>query len=180
MRKLKTFWIINVLAMLVIAPAVNGAGKVEITTAPGYKFAGYTEQKASGAAGGYGGMNAKCQAGFGKNARMCTTKEWFNTHGTAAPQPGEMAWVQPIPVTVYYNPALNDVVWTEWTGHTFRGADIGLQSAQYTSRTQCQQWTTRSAQSLGYVVFHADPIGVIIARDFCDNPHRVTCCTNAR
>jgi hypothetical protein len=178
MKMFKTFWIINVLAMLVSVTAVYGAQPdIRLSLSPLYEFAGYTEQETDGAAGGYTGMNTSCQEEFGKNARMCTTKEWFNTHGTQpAPSDQGSAWLQPVLVTTTYLPVTDDILWTDWSG-------LGIQAAsnvRYQELAMCGQWSASGSQR-GYIVVDVASVSPdIITTGSCSSARQVTCCTPAQ
>ncbi|MEN8132905.1 MAG: hypothetical protein ABFS45_22550 [Pseudomonadota bacterium] len=153
---------------------------VEVVNASAeYQFAGYTEQETEGNTAGYSGMNAICQQEFGENARMCTTKEWFNTHGTSVPPQDEDAWVQPVLVSSFYNHAFDLINWTDWTG---AGTRI-IPAAVPQNFASCNQWTNNRAEDglLGFVVSRvSDPSDEPLEQVDCSVPNRVTCCTPPR
>jgi hypothetical protein len=82
--------LLMVLLALVVFALPTQAGKVKIANTPlpvtgdvnvstVYRFAGYSEDFTTGAAGGILHMNTKCQLTFGTDARMCTTKEFLQS-----------------------------------------------------------------------------------------------------
>jgi len=173
----KKLWIFPVLAMIVSATAVYGAPpNIPPFLSSEYHFAGYTEQKTSGDAAGYAGMNSICQAEFGENARMCTTKEWFNTHGTHQPlqPPDRAAWVQPELAAMVYRNDTQAVQIMDWTGIK-TSTTLG---STYVSQASCSQWTSENPLQGGIMVSN-EPITNrdIVRHQTCVVKLQVTCCT---
>jgi hypothetical protein len=187
MKQLKTFWMINVLAMFVCATAVSGASpkQVEVTNnslsvnvSSEYKFAGYTEQKTSGDTNGYAGMNAICQAEFGENARMCTTKEWFNTKVTVPNRQESLnAWLKPTPVATVYNPNQGETLYMDWIGAELILTGFG----GYPLSATCEGWFTDGG-TRGYVVIEGSPTPASshVTTINCSSIIHVTCCAPAQ
>jgi hypothetical protein len=179
MGKLKFFWIVNVMAMLVFAAAVSGAGKVEITTAPGYTFAGYTEQKTTGDTNGYAGMNAICHDEFGEKARMCTTKEWFNTKVTVPNRQEPLsAWLKPTPVATVFNPSQGETLYIDWIGAELILTGFG----GYPLSATCEGWYTTDIGTSGFVVIEGSPTPASshVTTLSCSSNIHVTCCAPAK
>jgi hypothetical protein len=111
MNALKSFWII---AILFSATEANGAPPYLDVE---FQFAGYSTGVTTGEAGGRRGTDTLCQAEFGKNARLCTTREWWKTN-TTHPQLNTQsgwAWVQPEIVSTVF-PTETLVQMRDWTG----------------------------------------------------------------
>lgn len=145
------------------------------SVATDHQFVGYTEQQTDGAAGGYSGMNSICQNEFGESARMCTTKEWLNTHGSRQLALGDFAWVQPHLVSQVFIPTPFKTAHTDWSGlHLLR--DPFAPPHLFFS---CEQWINGTDSADGLVVQqidHVDIHGDRVWSEPCDNVHRVTCC----
>ena len=108
---------------------------------------------------------------------MCTTKEWFNTHGTQQPLPqGKAAWVQPDLVAVVYRNDTQTVQYMDWTGTV-----TSTNNVPYTSLANCSQWTSADPLRSGKMVSN-EPVTSrdIIRNQTCSVANYVTCCTPAQ
>ena len=188
MNKLKSFWIIFVLTVFGSAAIANAAppeleplqvevinDSLSVNVSTEYHFAGYSTATTDGDANGYQGMNEICEGEY-SGGRMCTTKEWFNTHGTMQLPPGQYAWVQPLVVATTYRSPVDVINYTEWTGDTHvLEADEGYQDA-----ATCTHWTSTAVGKRGYAL-HRDGGGPQSFEEltirFCSEAEtHVTCC----
>jgi hypothetical protein len=166
MKNLKKFWMFHVLVMLVSITAVNGvAGE--------YQFVGYSLGKTTGDAGGVVGMHAHCQArfNFGKTARMCTTKEWWESPNAEYPpaERGGIAWIQPQTAGAFFGQNFPSEIplhiHIDWAGKITRSTDAAG------APDTCDQWTDSGAN--GTVLNTRDKK---IELRQCTPHHIVTCC----
>lgn len=199
MKRLKIFGIIACVGVLFAPAAVIGAGpkaglEVTVTNTPlpvtvqpdglsvnvstVYQFAGYTQLKTTGDAGGVLGMNKLCTE-FGALARMCTSREYWTTPGAKLDEhgPGSVAlaaWIQPSVVGVAYDGGNDHLVVMDFSGAVVSYAltpGIGDQGT-------CAQWNTDSSGVRG--TFLQTPTGgVVLGRKVCSDSLRVTCCAPA-
>ena len=171
MKKLTIFGIIACSGLLSAPAAVIGAGppKVKVNVSTVYQFTGYAGET-TGNAGGIDGMHAICQAAFGDQARMCTTKEFWTSPG-AVPPDSLQAWVHPSVVGMFQNDSGSGI---DNYALDFSGRQLPLSSGIVLPT--CDQWST--AVGLGTVIFPGDA-SVQLAQ--CDSivPLEVTCCVPA-
>jgi hypothetical protein len=180
MKQLKIFWIINALAMLVSATAVNGAPPEIVVALPSaYEFAGYTKQLTGGGdQGGVVGMNALCQQDFGERARMCTTTEWRETKKATQPPPenGRFAWAQPDIIAVYKIFDDDFIAYLEASYNVFHLAE----NKNPADILSCNQWRSSDELLSGYgVVDDEETPTYVVLRSGCAEPEAVACCAPA-
>ena len=180
MRKIKTFWIINVLVMLISATAVNGAPpEIAVVLPSTYEFAGYTTQRTTGGdQGGVVGMNAVCQQEFGERARMCTTTEWRETKKATqqAPENGIFAWAQPDVIAVYKIFDDDFIAYLEASYNVFHLAE----NLNPDEKLSCNQWRSSDDLFSGYgVVDDEETPTYVVVRSSCAEPQSVACCAPA-
>ena len=118
---------------------------------------------------GLNGMNAECRGQFGAEARMCTTKEYFETPDTPLiPHPG--AWINPILITSTWNTVDNVPYHTEWTGKPISG--------NFRANASCDLWQRAEDSRQGMIILHTGPGDAHnIWINSCAYPQYVTCCT---
>jgi hypothetical protein len=176
MSKLKSFWIISILAMSVNITAVNGAPpEIALTLPTEYQFAGYTEATTSGNAGGVFGMHALCQQEFGPEARMCTTKEWWESSNNGPPpmEPPKSAWVHSTVITSNIT-STGALVLMDITNTGIYVSDPLFPQERLT----CDHWTSEGNNRQGTILKLLDDVQQIFQQD-CITMNRVTCCTPA-
>ena len=113
-------------------------------------------------------LNDLCRADYGNEARMCSTKEYFETPDTTANAAGA-AWVNPHIVTSVVSPINNDILLIDWTGA--RGTSTRLSCSQWTSDNGSHTATTISNDGV--------PTGTkfVETDDGCTVSRQIVCCT---
>lgn len=145
---------------------------------PVYRFVGITEALTTGSGGeGIVGMNTKCQA-VRVGARMCTSKEVFDT-GLTSFNNDASAWVAPSISDVTL--IVSDDGRQSWVGHTVEGmrfesnsVEAGVHPREATYN--CFNWTSAERGANGTVL---SAFSGSIAFSFCDTPRAIACCAPA-
>lgn len=172
MNKLKSFWIINVMAMLFFATAVSGEPpRLSLNISTEFKFAGYSTGIRLGGNVGPTGMDRICQQDYGGTARMCTTREWWKTDTSHQHADTFLAWIQPEIVSEYFMPN-GDLAMRDWTG-TRIIIDV---PTQHRTGPTCGNWRQNFTSFIGTV---ANSDGGDITTASCFDDRNVTCCIPA-
>ena len=175
MKVLQIFMVISALAMLVNATAVNGAPpSFGLTTATGYLFAGYSSGTTTGSAGGVGGMNAFCKVDFDQQARMCTTREWWDsiTENNSHPDDGDFAWAHIDPAAMFVSGSVADAYdYFDSTGYSIFISVLRAPSEVLS----CKLWRSSQPIHTGVGVAH-NSVGSAISDRRCDTESPVACC----
>ena len=132
-----------------------------------YRFVGYSSDAPADLVFGSVGLPtfyARCQdpvTGFGPDARMCTTEEFFRSPNIEVPTPVINAWIHP----VFVGAAGSPLTALEFSGRTTTGHDFS-----------CAGWTAGAGGSNGLTV--QDNGG--FSTQTCGVARQVTCCAPAQ
>ena len=122
---------------------------------------------------GHSGMSDICRGEFNDEARMCTTKEFFQTASRDDIDVG-VYFVEPILLTTYYDPDLAQPVHTEYYGRQFIG--------RWDNKATCRQYVGTASDYSTAVIFRADDGSshASVAKAGCDQSLPIVCCSPAQ
>jgi hypothetical protein len=145
---------------------ITPEAKIPVTVSSVYQFVGYSNDTIR-PTGGIAEMYSVCQRTYGASARMCTTKEFWNSPDLYFETE---AWIQPTIVGYTLvrestGPYEDHVLWIV----DFIGAQMDIRDAN------CAQWTSR-IESRGLVVSSDNKS---IWPTYCSRELQVTCCLPA-
>lgn len=117
---------------------------------------------------GLNGMNAVCRSDFGIDARMCTTKEFFQTPDTTS-FTRNRAWIKPHYELSYIVPGTNSVFFVDYSGGGWGGSPAFGDCDMFTSSSSALTGATITMPVVG-----AAQTAIFAA---CDDNLPVSCCT---
>ena len=149
------------------------ADPVKVNMGTNYRYIGTTTAgRIQPAVDGIGldGMNTKCQDEYGSAARMCTTKEFFQSPVTDIPRDDDY-WIHPTIEHVIMDPVTNKPGYQDYSGRYLRTSN-GLPPTCDGWRTLTDAWDGAVLEvfSNGIVYVNRFPCGVLRAPLVCCTP----------
>ena len=115
------------------------------------------------------GMDSHCQTTFGDGARMCNTKEYFDTTGQVA-ETERYAWVRPHVIGTSYDFGSQTVA--------DRVYPRSIITYQVYNAPDCDYWSVQDDTSFGYAIsFPGSDLHTLNTRS-CDNQFPIVCCAS--
>ena len=131
-----------------------------------YRYVGNDTQFSHSGNVGLIGLNTSCQFDYGNEARMCTTKEFFQT-----PNPrmtSDTAWIMPSVGQPMLDPATGDLFYMDYSGRQLKPNSGGYSVA-------CEGWAEWQGE-VGTIVLVGALNIVRVETSPCGNAHPAACC----
>ena len=143
---------------------------VRVNTRP-YRFVGFSTDTANGGQGPIV-MNGKCQDDFGDEARMCDTKDYFDTP-IRNPAIITTGWIRPHIVSRYFDPEVGEQSVLVYPDYEQFGTVFDVLT--------CAQWVSEGGSRTGTIIstigeFDDDGINDVVGKAGCIVELPIVCC----